>query len=178
MCPNNQRDPKGNGIDARERDALIESVIADYEVSLVRLAGTRAPEFLEVDITMPQAKVLYLLAGGELNMSELVARLGVTQPTVSGVVDRLADQGLIARHADPSDRRRVFVAITPLGVELLDRFRDLNARQIRDLLGVLDEDELEHVRRFLAVLDRGIARLAATPHPVSTHTPVSRSTSA
>ncbi len=109
---------------------------------------------------MPQAKVLYLLSVGDLNMSELVARLGVTLPTVSGVVDRLVERGLIARRADPADRRRVVVGITPAGVELLDRFHDLNARQLRDLLAVLDDADLEQVRGYLALLDRGISRLA------------------
>jgi DNA-binding MarR family transcriptional regulator len=119
---------------------------------------------------MPQAKVLHLLSVGDLNMSELVARLGVTLPTVSGVVDRLVDRGLIARRANPSDRRRVFVGITPAGTELLDRFRDLNSRQVGDLLAVLDDADLERVRGFLAVLDRGISRLAAAgklPSPLA-----------
>ncbi|MCJ7710122.1 MAG: MarR family transcriptional regulator, partial [Chloroflexi bacterium] len=88
-------------------------------------------------------------------------RLGVTLPTVSGVVDRLAERGLIARRADPSDRRRVVVGIMPAGVELLDRFHDLNARQLRELLDVLDDTDLEQVRGYLALLDRGISRLAA-----------------
>ncbi len=110
---------------------------------------------------MPQAKVLYLLAAGDLNMSELVARLGVTLPTVSGIVDRLVEHGLVTRRATGSDRRRVFVGLTPSGLELVDRFRDLNARQVRDLLGVLDNDDLEHVRDFLGVLDRGVSRLSA-----------------
>lgn len=116
---------------------------------------------------MPQAKVLYLLSVGDLSMSELVARLGVTLPTVSGVVDRLVDRGLIVRRADPSDRRRVFVGITPAGAELLDRFRDLNARQVGALLAVLDDADLDQVRGFLAVLDRGISRLAPADSPVS-----------
>ncbi len=125
------------------------------------MADANSPEFLEIDITMPQAKVLYLLASGDLNMSELVARLGVTLPTVSGIVDRLVEHGLIARRAAESDRRRVFVGLTPAGSTLIDRFRDFNARQIRDLLSVLDDEDLEAVRGFLAVLDRGVSRLAA-----------------
>ncbi len=54
-----------------------------------RLADSHAPEFLEIDITMPQAKLLYLLgASGDLHMSDIVARLGVSLSTVSGLVDR------------------------------------------------------------------------------------------
>ena len=158
---------KGNGIDQQARAVLIEEVIADFEASLARLADAHTPEFLDVDITMPQAKVLHLLAAGDVNMSELVARLGVTLPTVSGVVDRLVDRGLIARRVNPSDRRRVFVGITPAGTELLDRFRDLNSRQVRTLLAVIDDADLEQVRGFLAVLDRGISRLAPAGNLVS-----------
>ena len=125
------------------------------------MADANSPEFLEIDITMPQAKVLYLLTAGDLNMSELVGRLGVTLPTVSGIVDRLVEHGLVARRVAPADRRRVFVGLTPAGSVLIDRFRDFNARQIRDLLSVLDDEDLESVRGFLAVLDRGVSRLAA-----------------
>ena len=63
------------------------------------MAEANSPEFLEIDITMPQAKVLYLLTAGDLHMSELVARLGVTLPTVSGIVDRLVEHGLVGRRA-------------------------------------------------------------------------------
>ena len=155
-----QRPEKETAIDQRERAALIEQLIGGFEATLTRLAAANTPEFLEIDITMTQAKVLYLLAAGDLNMSELVARLGVTMPTGSGVVDRLVEHGLIARRADPSDRRRVLVGITAEGGALLDRFRDLNARQVRLLLGVLDDDDLRRVGEFLDVLDRGVARLA------------------
>jgi DNA-binding MarR family transcriptional regulator len=154
--------------------------VGDYEILLARMADANSPEFLEVDITMPQAKVLYLLTAGDLNMSELVARLSVTLPTVSGIVDRLVEHGLVARRVEPTDRRRVFVGLTPAGSALIDRFRDLNARQIRDLLSVLDDDDLESMRGFLAVLDRGVSRLAAaipipSPAPVAARDGASRS---
>ena len=146
-----------------EREAQIDQVIAEFEGTFALLGQANTPEFLEVDITMPQAKVLYLLrATGDLHMSDLVARLGVTLPTVSGIVDRLVEHGLVARRGEPEDRRRVFVGITPAGVELIDRFRDLNARQVRDLLGMLDDEDLATVRAFLGVLQRGIGRLMAT----------------
>ena len=79
-----------------------------------RLADSHAPEFLEIDITMPQAKLLYLLgASGDLHMSDIVARLGVSLSTVSGLVDRVVDHGLATRREDRADRRQVVVALTP-----------------------------------------------------------------
>ncbi len=126
-----------------------------------RMAGSHAPEFLEIAITMPQAKVLYLLgASGELHMSELVTRLGVSLSTVSGLVDRVVEAGLAVRHDDQADRRQVVVGLTPAGVEFIDRFRELNAREMRGLLQLLDDADLSSVRSALAALARAADRRA------------------
>jgi len=129
-----------------------------------RLADSHAPEFLEIDVTMPQAKLLYLLgAAGDLHMSDLVTRLGVSLSTISGLVDRVVDHGLATRRDDPADRRQVVVGLTPAGAAFIDRFRELNARQMRELLGVLDDEELELVRRALVALGRAATRIVL-PH--------------
>jgi DNA-binding MarR family transcriptional regulator len=76
-----------------------------------RLIGAHAPEFTEAGVTMAQAKVLYVvMAAGELRMSELAARLGVSSSSASGLADRLVELGLLRRHDDPDDRRQVMVA--------------------------------------------------------------------
>ncbi len=132
-----------------------------------RLADSHAPEFLEIDITMPQAKLLYLLgASGDLHMSDIVTRLGVSLSTVSGLVDRVVDHGLATRREDRVDRRQVVVGLTAAGAEFIDRFRELNARQMRELLAVLDDADLASVRDALAGLERAAVRLApADPTP-------------
>jgi DNA-binding MarR family transcriptional regulator len=131
-----------------------------------RLAGAHEPEFLEIDITMPQAKLLYLLgASGDLHMSEIVVRLGVSLSTVSGLVDRIVDHGLASRHDDPADRRQVVVGLTPAGTAFIDRFRELNARQMRELLDQLDDPDLVLVREALTALDRAASRLATRKDP-------------
>jgi DNA-binding MarR family transcriptional regulator len=160
-----QHRPKEQIINDQTRDAAIDEAIAGYESLMHRLADSHAPEFLEIAVTMPQAKVVYLLAAaGELHMSELVTRLGVSLSTVSGLVDRVVDHGLATRREDPADRRQVLVGLTPAGTDFIDRFRELNARQMRDLLGRLDDAELDHVRAALAALGRAADRTpTATP---------------
>ena len=136
------------------------------------LADSHAPEFLEIDITMPQAKLLYLLgASGDLHMSDIEARLGVSLSTVSGLVDRVVDHGLATRREDRVDRRQVVVALTPRGAEFVDRFRELNARQMRALLAVLDDPDLVTVRDGLAALDRAAVRLAPPDRPLPGRVP-------
>jgi DNA-binding MarR family transcriptional regulator len=148
------------------RAATLDAVIEGYESLMHRLADSHAPEFLEIDVTMPQAKLLYLIgASGEQHMSALVHRLGVSLSTVSGLVDRIVDHGLAARREDPADRRQVLVGLTPAGTAFIDRFRELNARQMRELLDDLDDTELDQVRIGIAALARAASRLAASEAP-------------
>jgi len=136
-----------------ERDATIARVIEDYQSLMHRLVSAHLPEFMEVAVTMSQAKVLYtVLAAGSLSMSELASRLRVSLSTTSGQVDRLVEQGLLDRHDDPSDRRQVVVSVTLAGESLLERFRELNNEQLLFLLGRVDDDALVLVERAMRVL--------------------------
>lgn len=171
MQPKHQPQPKEAPISKTHPPEVIDEVVAAFDALMHRLADGHAPEFLEIDVTMPQAKLLYLLgAGGDLHMSELVTRLGVSLSTVSGLVDRVVDHGLATRREDPDDRRQVVVGLTRDGAHFIDRFRELNGRQMRQMLELLDEAELAHVRGALAALDRAAARLASSQH-VTTQRP-------
>ena len=121
-----------------------------------RLVVSHASEFTEVGITMAQAKVLYVvMAAGRLRMSELAARLGIGSSSASELADRLVELGLLERHTDADDRRQVVVTATPDAEALLERFRELNVRQLRDLLSRLDAAELAIVERSMGILDAG-----------------------
>jgi DNA-binding MarR family transcriptional regulator len=145
------------------RADAIDAVVERYEALMHRLIEGHAPEFTEVGITMAQAKVLYVvMAAGELRMSELAARLGVGSSSASGIADRLVELGLLRRHDDPDDRRQVVVTTTPEAETLLERFRELNQRQLRAMLARLDANELDVVDRSLVILDRAIDRTVTT----------------
>ncbi len=81
--------------------------------------AVHAAEFTTLDITMAQAKLLYVVtAVGELRMSEIAQRLGVTISTASGAVDQLVELGLLGRDRTiPTNRRQVRVSVTALGTQ-------------------------------------------------------------
>jgi DNA-binding MarR family transcriptional regulator len=136
-----------------QRKATIARVIEDYQDLMNRLVSAHLPEFMEVAVTMSQAKVLYtVLAAGSLRMSALAAGLGVSLSTTSGQVDRLVEQGLLDRHDDPADRRQVVVSVTPAGEHLLGRFRELNNEQLLLLLERIDDEPLALVERAMRIL--------------------------
>ena len=171
------KDPAITTLTPAARTAVVDEVVAGFDELMHRLAETHAPEFLEIAVTMPQAKLLYLLgARGDLHMSDLVTRLGVSLSTVSGLVDKIVDQGLATRREDPVDRRQVVVGLTTAGTAFIDRFRELNAHQMRELLALLDDAELDCVRGALTGLRRAADQLAArrgvAPALASTPLPV------
>jgi DNA-binding MarR family transcriptional regulator len=131
-----------------------------------RLIGAHAPEFAEVGVTMAQAKVLYVvMAAGQLHMAELAARLGIGASSASEIVERLVELDLLHRVDDPDNRRQVVITATPGAIALLERFRELNQRQLRELLGRLDADELSIVDQSLEIFHRAIDRgMTATDH--------------
>ena len=135
------------------RDDKVERVIDAYETFMYRLMASHAPEVNAIDLTMAQAKALYIVfASGELRMSELAARLGVTSSTTTGQVDRLVELGMLERHADPSDRRQVVVRATPEAQANLEHLRELNTHRMRELLAHLAIDDLAVVERAISVL--------------------------
>jgi len=143
--------------------AAIDAVVERYDALMHHLIQGHAPEFTDIGITLAQARVLYVvMAAGELRMSELAARLGVGSSSASGLADRLVELGLLRRHDDPDDRRQVVVTTTAEAVALLERFRELDQRQLRRLLNQLDSEELDVVDRSLEILDRAIDRNLTT----------------
>jgi DNA-binding MarR family transcriptional regulator len=124
-----------------------------------RLIAGHASDISEVGVTMAQAKVLYVvMAADRLRMSELAARLGIGLSSASGIVDRLVELSMLRREDDPNDRRQVVVSATRQAQELIERFRELNQRQLRELLGRLDADELAVIGQSLDIFDRAIDR--------------------
>ena len=141
-----------------------------YEAFEQRLMAVHAPDFTAFDLTMAQAKLLYVVtASGDLSMSEIAARLGVTISTASGAVDHLVSAGLLSRVDDPANRRQVRVSVTPRGREALEHLRELTTRQLQELLNPLDDDQLDVVERAIRILTDAIAvpETAANPSPRS-----------
>ncbi|CAN5614370.1 hypothetical protein BH23CHL8_BH23CHL8_26960 [soil metagenome] len=158
--------------DARPGDSR-EAVLAEFATIMRHVAGWHLPEFLAIDITMSQAKLLHLVAVQPgVAMSALAARLGVGLSAVSGLVDRLVEHGYIDRNEDPSDRRQQLVTPTPAGEVVIDRMRQMNLEHMQILLEGLSEAELDELRRGLSALAR---RAASIDHEMSHQRPAAAS---
>jgi DNA-binding MarR family transcriptional regulator len=90
------------------------------------------------------------IRGGPVTVGELASRLGLTLPTVSGVLADLDRAGLVERRPDPADRRRTIVQISPGQAALIGQWLDGAARPLARVLDKLTPGEQE---AFLKAMD-------------------------
>ena len=91
---------------------------------------------------------------GPLTPSELAERERVQRPTVTRVLARLEDAGLVDRAADPQDRRSCLVSISPAGGELLQTARARKDAFLARRIDALEPADREALDRAAAILER------------------------
>ena len=100
------------------------------------------------------ATLLTLRRSGSCRLTDLAVSEGVSQPSMTALVGRLADAGLVQRGADPGDRRAVLIALTPAGAEPLDRRREARAERLAGPLGELTDPDVRAITDALPALAR------------------------
>jgi DNA-binding MarR family transcriptional regulator len=114
-----------------------------------RLASVLAQE----GCTVGRWRALELLAGNESHdMSELAEFTQLPPASVTRLVDGLVADNLAHRKADPRDRRRVLVHITPRGAALQDRLAARITAEQGVIFGDLDVNDIERLLESLAGL--------------------------
>ena len=95
---------------------------------------------------------------GPLALGRLAAAEGVRPPTMTGIVSALENDGLVARSADPGDRRSVVVSATAWGTRLLQRARRRRIDSLVGLLEPLEGRELATLEEAAGILERALGR--------------------
>ena len=99
--------------------------------------------WVKLNLTIPQLKSLfYISRHGRVNPSCLASGIRVTPANVTGIVDRLIEQGLLTRTPDPDDRRISWLRVTDSGKTLINDLREGRAQEMRRTLGKLTKEEL------------------------------------
>ncbi|MDB5096416.1 MAG: transcriptional regulator, MarR family [Cyanobacteria bacterium RYN_339] len=84
-----------------------------------------------------------LLNKGPQKVNDIGRTIGLTSGAITAAVDRLEDQGLLARTSDPGDRRSRIVALTPKGVTCSqDAFASHAAALERAVVALTDEERV------------------------------------
>jgi DNA-binding MarR family transcriptional regulator len=106
-------------------------------------------------LTPVQAKLICVLAFGPRGMAELAQCFGVEKATLTGLVDRAEQRGLVRRSPVPGDRRALRVTLTDTGRRAATAFHAEATDEFNDLLSSLPSHDREHFRRSMAKIIAG-----------------------
>jgi long-chain acyl-CoA synthetase len=101
----------------------------------------------QMDLTLPQYRVLGVLAEGSNASSRLAYRLAVRPPSITALIDGLVARGLVDRRHEEGDRRRIALYLTKDGERIVseaDRSIDAYLTSIATCLPGRDEGRALH----------------------------------
>jgi DNA-binding MarR family transcriptional regulator len=150
-----------SGVD--EHRAAAEEAVASLgrAVGSLRCAGSQ--RLLRLGISMTHFHVLTLLRHHDaMPMSRLADVLGTSMPSVTGIVDRMEERGLVERVRVPDDRRIVLVSPTVAGLDLVDEAELIKSDVIKGALARLSTADLGSLVGVMNVLRDAVeAEMAA-----------------
>lgn len=122
------------------------------EVRSKRMAKT-------LGVTGPQRFVIRVLGRSpQMSARELADTLGLDPSTLTGVLRRLEDQGLIVRRVDQLDRRRIRFRLTPAGHRVDRERKGTVEAAVRRALGRARDSSIEHTVEVLLLLTEELSR--------------------
>jgi DNA-binding MarR family transcriptional regulator len=127
----------------------------------MRLARRLRQQSSDGDVSPSMLSVLVSLdASGAVTLGELADIERVQPPTISRVIARLEERGLVSREADSGDRRVARVRLSPSGSRFVARSRRRkNAYLVRRLQG-LDPEDVTKLEEALPVLEKLLGKRA------------------
>lgn len=137
---------KKHPFESPEQEAML-NLLRTHDRLIIRFERL----FREHGLTHPQYNVLRILRGeGQpLPILEIASRTIAVVPGITGLIDRLEHAGLVARERCQTDRRVVYVAITPKGLARLAALDEPLTALHAKLFGHLSRAELSQLISLL-----------------------------
>jgi DNA-binding MarR family transcriptional regulator len=126
------------------KEELIEKVIKSRRRMNRFIREGSVESWINLNLTIPQMKCLtYISRHGKTNLSGLAAGIHVTPANVTGIIDRLVDQGYVARIPDSA----------------LSNLREGRSGKMRELLECLSDNELSIVSQAFDILAGAVSKV-------------------
>jgi DNA-binding MarR family transcriptional regulator len=134
-----------------DKSELVQEIVG-LERQVGRIIGQHAPSvWIDSGLTVTQLRSLFLIVNrGSTNFRRLAEALKVTPSNVTGIIDRLEEQGLVSRTQNPEDRREMTLQATGKGRALVSDLEGAGVKQMSRILSLLSVDELSSLVRGLS----------------------------
>jgi DNA-binding MarR family transcriptional regulator len=130
---------------SEDKKELIKRIV-ELQASLGRyLHDDEEPDrWLSLNLTIAQLKSLFFINfEGTTSSKNLAAALRVTPPNVTGIIDRMVEQGLVSREYNQQNRRMQLLKLTSKGEDLINELKVRQTAHLSKLLEKLDVGELK-----------------------------------
>lgn len=114
-------------------------------------------EWMKLDISMPQMKVLMLLNNhGKLKVSEIAEKMGASLPNMTGLLGRLEQADFIKRTHSETDRRTIVVELTESAKDIFRGLYKKGHGKLKKALEMMNEEEKKKVNEGLSILEKAL----------------------
>jgi MarR family transcriptional regulator, organic hydroperoxide resistance regulator len=135
-----------------------ESGRIDRPVGAVKIPGVKG-----VQLTFIQYQALMAIRElGQCSVNDLADKLGIAQSSTSQLVDRLFKGGYVSRDVSSGDRRRMVVALSKAGTQMMERRRQSLLKSYTRVLQMLEEDDQEMLEDAFEKFYRVISKMNLT----------------
>ena len=150
-----------------EKEALIQSI--QQRTRQMTMLPMQMPDITKLDLTMAQLRLVMLLyQKKQMHVSEVAAIFGVTSATISSLIERMVERGVVLRQPDPEDRRAVICSLSPHGLEMMDGFSNTQQELLNSLLQELSVKNLRAYDELLVAFMEIIMRKSQAPDTAGT----------
>ena len=115
--------------------------------------------FRDLELTAPQGMLMLMVSHhNSLKISEISEKMGLSNSTVSGIIDRLESQGYVQRVRSKADRRIVNVTITEKMKTKVDQHENILDTVMTEALMTISDKELHQVSEGMKLLSEILLR--------------------
>ncbi len=119
-------------------------------------------DFAIYDLTAEQARVLMYIAfemrGEKVRQVDIEKRFSLSNPTVTGIVQRMEGKGYLSRLSSETDKRCKEIALTEKAIEVTQEIKHKREVGDREMLTGFSEQEKEELLNYLIRLNENTRR--------------------
>lgn len=135
-----------------DRAALVAKKWMDLAPQMMRRIRVHVIESSVGSLTMPQYRIMANINRGLNSVGEIALHHGVTQPSMSKMINLMVERGLVERNIHPSDKRQSMLFLTGKGRTLFLKVKTKAEKKIAGQLKQLEQNDLILLEKsFLAI---------------------------
>ena len=128
-----------------KREAIKKITVLQRELAKT-MRSQAFKHWMALSMSTSQVKSLFCIIENEkVSSKKLADILDVTPANITGIVDKLIEQGLVRREENSQDRRVVFLAATEAGKKLVENLEQTASEHSSKMLSVMSEEDLNHL---------------------------------